>query len=149
MGNEESRPLTDSERAILDQHHEIFTRFHRTPTQQNLDKLRKHDDLYIRSLGDKYCIYLKAICEKWYLGHFCSSDMNSHRQEVARLLDFKSELDATDLDKLWILYYATGDIKYSDRVKAAFDGRSYSDFPIHLAAKWSYQSHMEQGLLDD
>jgi len=74
--------------------------------------------------------------------------MNQFNNEIKRLLDTKTKLTPYDLDILWSLYYATGDMKYPNRVKMVADTITPSDFPTCSAAKWSYNSHINQGLLD-
>lgn len=92
-------------------------------------------------------MYLWAIYDKWHLGQFDSSEMSQFHKEIARLLDHKSVLYPCDLDNLWSLYYATGDMKYPNRVKIVAEKTSPADTTTQAAAKWSYNSHVEQGLL--
>lgn len=125
----------------------IFTGFFRTPTQENYEKLLRHDTLFRQEMGIKYEIFLCAIAEKWHLGSFPPHVMAHYRQITHKLLDETTVLVASQLDMLWSLFHATGEKRYADRIKMVADGTTLTDALTQMSAVWSYQSHIKQGIL--
>jgi len=73
--------------------------------------------------------------------------------EQARFLQVENDLmtrpliDGGQLDMLWALYYVSGDRKYADRVASVLQDER-TPFIVGMAAKWSYNSHIQMGVLE-
>jgi hypothetical protein len=54
-----------------------------------------------------------------------------------------------DLDRLWILFYVTGDAVYVEQIKkiTTYDLNDYIQASVIIAAQWSYTSHSNTGRL--
>lgn len=139
----------------LDEPDRLMMNFYRDPTQENLHRLRLNDDLYYRIIGDRYNLYLTAIYNKWGLGS--ASNNEAYQLQVNSLLGIPRIFDENnlnieefisphDLDDLWILFYATGDLKYPNRIKDIYELKQ-GDYFVQRAARGSYQSHIDQGFI--
>lgn len=144
MGNKVAKQPKDTREA-----EDVFTGFFRTPTQENYEKLLQHDAVFRQKIGINYELFLCAIAEKWQLGSFPPHVMANYRQIVSRLLDEKTVLHAGQLDMLWALFHATGEKRYADRIKLVAEGTTLADPLAQMAAVWSHQSHIKQGLLSE
>lgn len=140
-GNFES--LTNDERQLLESHDEIFSNFHLHPWQKNLDEIKNAEETYIKSIGWKYYVFLIAACNKHQLtAKYSVEHKTAYNHFHDKIMDLSTILYPSDLDCLWILYYATGDTKYSDRVKHVVTDKTQLKF-VQAAAIWSYNSHVE------
>lgn len=136
--------LTTEEQVKMNNLNPIFENFYKDPTLTNYQAIREYDDLFYKAVGNIYTLYIHMI--KYLHPEF--GDQVSYREkqilhlQVNDLLDPKRVLTAKDLDKLWALYYASGNNNYPDRVKNVInDGKQ--DMVVRWAAEWSYNSHQQ------
>lgn len=102
----------------------LYINFYNHATKENFEEIRKYDDAWYYLQGDKHKLYSLAIRqlhpefdmpltpkEKEYLteclSHLLTSDIE--------------QLSSRDLDRLWSLWYATGNTDYKDRIHEAHD----------------------------
>ena len=143
-----SSPLTSAEKDFLESQQCIFDCFFRNPTFENYKSIRVFDELYKKCLGRNYDVFCLAMREKnpSFDEPLDDAEKSFLQAENQRLMAKESQLSASDLDTLWILYYATGSKEFPDRVLYASNDFS-NHLIIRLAAEWSYNSHKQQGKL--
>ena len=71
-------------------------------------------------------------------------NMKIAKTEDVNLLMHKDNPSDRNLDELWSLYFGSGDNKYMKRVKDVADGLVPAGLIVTAAAKWSYNSIVEQ-----
>lgn len=144
----------------------IINHFYKNPSFENYIKIRHYLDPKIKSKKFKnkiqYSLFLYVIHMKYsgyeesYIPSFssrlkkCFSTVN-HIQDIdcaniyKKIMDDPGLLCMTDLDMLWLCFYATGDTLYSDQVKACALTKKntlVSDAVTKTAAEWSYNNHV-------
>jgi hypothetical protein len=137
--------LTPEERELIEETSYIFDCFFRHATPENYLAIRKNDSVYQKALGKKYNLFLAAVSERYPNLGGSSEDSSLFYSESKRLLDIFTSITTTDIDLLWILYYATGDEIYSDRIYAISIDESQKHI-IQKAAEWSINTNIDQGL---
>jgi hypothetical protein len=147
LTDNEKEILTDNEKEILAGLSGIFDNFYKRPTQENYNIIRAHDSLYFKGNGDSYQYYLLAIHDKWNLGNPNNIELSEYKQRLEYLLDPDTILNPKDLDFLWVLFYATGDMKYPNKILEVAEKKTRSTYATVGAAKWSYDSHKNTGRL--
>ena len=140
--------LTDDEKKIISEQDDLFRLFYTTPFAENYWAIRQNDKIYRKGLDPKvYQMFVLGMKTHNTVGDpLTEEETDEYNIETERLLDLSSTLTVMDLDILWILYYATGDIRFPDRVKTVVND-TYQDLIDQEAAQWSYESHANQGLL--
>ena len=139
--------LTAEEKELLQNTVESFETFYKRPTLENYNLIKQHEYVYRKALGQTYTFFTWAIRFKYPVEEpLTETEAMDYTLELDRLLDKRNFLNAPDLDKLWMLYYATGDAKFPDRVKQIANN-PLSHIIVRSAAEWSYRSHLEQGKL--
>jgi len=141
--------LTPEEQKIINEQSKIFECFFRHPTFENYQTIRSIDEIYERCLGDKYRIFLLAVREKntSFEDPLSDEEKSSLQKTTSRLTSKDSILSPNDLDTMWVLYYATGESKYPERILHVCNEDTKQNFAVRGAAAWSYNSHVEQGKL--
>jgi len=128
----------------------MLRHFFKHPTKELYQSIRINDEIYQSLLGtNKYKMFIWAVCETYPNFEEALDETTNldYQLEVDRLLDPRNILTTLDLDILWILYYATGNNTFTNRVKSVVcDELQY--VLVRSAANWSYNSHVNQGLLD-
>ncbi len=150
LGKNDTQELTPEETKIVEDQNGIFSCFFRHPTMENYQALRANDDIYHKALSTKYKAFLMAVREtfKDLQDPISEEESLDYNLEVDRLLDLRNALCARDLDILWTLYYATGDLQFTNRIKAVMNNDLQHEL-VRGSAKWSYDSHVKQGMLED
>lgn len=107
-----------------------------------------HKKSYLKIYGPKYNDFV-IYHKRTFYPELLSDSENQDLQKIECLLAKpSSEITPEDLDGLWILYYASGDRKFPIRVLEIAKDVS-STFLIAGAARWSYNSHVQQGFLEE
>jgi len=150
MGYDDVLDFTPEEIEIVTKQGSVFNCFFRHPTSENYQAIRDNDEIYYKALGTEYDLYLWTIRDTFQdlQQPLSEKERLSYKLAVDRLLDLNNLLTAQDLDALWGLYYASGDLQFTRRIKTVID----SDLQyavVRAAAKWSYNSNIQQGLLED
>ena len=150
IGEDDSQKLTAEEIKLVEDQSDVFNCFFRHPSLENYQAIRSNDVLYQKALGNKYKLYLWALCDTFTEldNPIDENDALDYQLEVDRLLDPRNALNASDLDSLWTLYYATGDQQFPNRVKSILNNELQHEI-VRGAARWSYDSHIQQGMLED
>lgn len=153
MGNIESSPepepiptlttMSPADKAASN----LMMGFYRHATAENYAKIRAADAVFQQKIGPQYEMFLGAVSEKWNFGNPSINEMQRYHQNIDTLLNPSTHLLPDHLDKLWSLFHATGDTRYSDRIKMVMDGLTPTDMITQSAATWSYRSHVQQGYL--
>lgn len=148
VGQDDTSSLTPAEKALIVNQNEIFSCFFRNPTLENYNSIRTLRELYQKALGKKYDIFILAVRKENPSFHEPLDNIEDFflRGEIQRLMSTESRLTAVDLDKIWILYYATGDKKYPERI-VYISNDPKQHFAVKAAASWSYNSHYVEGKL--
>ena len=140
----------------------IINHFYKNPSFENYIKVRHYIDPKTYKNKVQYSVFLYVIHMKYsgyeesYIPNFfsrlkqCFSTVNhSHDVDCAniykKIMGDPALLCMTDLDMLWLCFYATGDMLYSDQVKScALTKKStlVSDAVTKTAAEWSYNNHV-------
>lgn len=144
--SEARQSLTEVERSTVESMSPLFDTFYKDPTVNNYQLIRNSDDTYQKYLGDKYTLYIWAIREKYkHLNDPLSTEeLAQFIKTRTYLATITNRLSARDLDKLWTLYYATGDPQFPHRISLVSNDANQFPF-IRQAATWSYQSHLTAG----
>jgi hypothetical protein len=145
MGQEFSKPdPTSEEKEILLKVCDCIEKLPEDQSDANYSQIRAHDKLNSVHIAG-YQLLLSCIHQIYGLGNDITVEgLSKWKEEERRLLNKSSLLNAYDLDTLWILYAATKDTKYCNRVKeVSIDTKQ--EFSTRGAANWSYNSHVEQG----
>ena len=150
LEEEEPEELTTEEIELIVKQSNIFTCFFRNPTLENYQAIRSNDVLYRKALGKKYTVFLMGVRGTFedLQDPLTEIEDLDYELEVDRLVDLRNALSTNDLDVLWALYYATGDVQFPNRIKAVMNNGLQHTL-IRGAASWSYDSHVRQGLLQD
>nr|QBK88138.1 MAG: hypothetical protein LCMAC202_05000 [Marseillevirus LCMAC202] len=150
LGDDDTQELTLEEVKAIEEQSDIFNCFYRHPTMENYIAIRSNDTIYQKALGNKYRVFVWAVRDTFtdLKEPLEENDALDYQLEVDRLLDLRNTLTAGDLDRLWTLYYATGDQRFPNRVKSVSNNELQPEV-VRGAASWSYDSHIQQGLLED
>lgn len=150
LGVNDSIKLTEAETQILTAQNNLSNRFHIMATFENYQAIRQHDEIYRKGLGSTvYRLYVLGMKTHLTVNDpLTKEERDEFNTEVARLLT-SEKLTSKDLDKMWSLYYATGDRKFPCRIKIIAEGTDNTSQHqlVRDAANWSYNSHVKQGLL--
>lgn len=135
----------------------VYEWFGRLTREQQVSFVKTIEQQYrvmITMVGDRHTLWLAAIAHVF--GHKTKDSSDDtfnttyfEEQSNKLLHGPMSALSAEDLDRLWILFYATGNVKYAHRV---LDVAANVVTPVGVrdAAHWSYNSHLADGrLLED
>lgn len=136
MGQDDAtQNLNPDELKILEQNKQSFYKFYTNPFL-NDEIIKKHKDIFSKAFGQNFDLYEYYITK--FLNnnlHLSGFDLNldsgqnrpaetsgfdldlDYELETDRLLDSRNFLSTQDINKLWILYYATNNKIFSDRVK--------------------------------
>ncbi len=145
MGQDDTiQEITSEEQQILNDTSEAFHKFYTNPFT-NYQILSPHKSIYLKAHGKNFELY-QWIIEKT---HFGDEKINlDYELEIDRLLDPRNFLSFQDLNKLWILYYATGHTVYTDRIKHTARNPLVNE-DIRNEAMSSYNTNIKQGYLID
>lgn len=148
IGKNDTQPLSEAENLILTEQNGLCNRFHTHPTSENYKAIRKHDGIYRKGLGSKiHRMFILGMKTHLTVDDPLTADeKKEYDTEVDRLLCSDTVHTAMDLDEMWSLYYATGDIRFSNRIKNVIDDPTQNSV-VRGSAQWSYSSHEDQGLL--
>ena len=68
------------------------------------------------------------------------------QEQKAKLFNPTTLLAGRDLDRLWLMFYATGDASFANKVKNVANGTiGVENAGVVLAAHWSYENHLNNG----
>lgn len=130
--------LSPDEQTIIESTNEIFSSFYKQPTQEIYQKLFGNEIILSKHMGFKFYMFVIAASLKFNLEPKISDiqKIMEYKNICNRLLNPNSLLSAYDLDVLWILYFATGDECYSNRIKNIIADEN-QDYLVRMAACWS------------
>ena len=145
-GGERKDLLTKEDIEKINELQPIFENFYKYPTLENYKKIRGLDQIYKNALGDVYSLYIDMLRYSYPNLNEPMAYNKRHLLEyiVSDLLDPKKKYSAMDLDKLWTLYYATGELRYPDRI-ALVANDTKQNLVVRGAAQWSHGSHKKTG----
>jgi len=141
-------PLTDEEKETMASIQGTFTHFYEKPSMEDYEKLRAHDNLLVKAMGEfTVTLYISAI-KVAYAGLLDLSPGKGDEKLIAivldRLMNQGRTMAASDLDLLWIIFHATGIEELPRRVMEVFlDEKQH--MAVRTSALWSYNSHVDQG----
>jgi hypothetical protein len=139
--------------------------FYKNPSFINYIKIRRFIDPKIKKNKNKlyYTLFLYVIHMKYpsyeeeyiptrFKWSCCFTRLNYlHDVDCGELyrhiMGNPALLTMTDIDLLWLSFYATGDIIYPDQVKARASAKKQSlisDAMTKTAAEWSYNNHVTE-----
>jgi len=121
-----------------------YESFHIHPTQTNFSLVMKVDGIYRNKCPEAHQCFLGEIYALYKLGSRTEEEQSKHERKIKRLTGFSSDLSPTDLDCLWALWYASGNLKYPRRVKRVSNDMR-SRLEVREAAKWSFNCHVMDG----
>lgn len=119
--------------------------------------VHEHADVLRVAAGDQFMLWVAAVLTTH--GRLFCPDLYSDQRDIleAYFAEQESHLmtkqqcihdaSADDLDRLWILFSATFNQKYADKVFEI--GCMDPNHPVGQAAFWSHASHSEQGRIPD
>jgi hypothetical protein len=143
--------------------------FYKNTSIENYIKLRHYIDPKIKSKTYKYkthyTLFLHVIHMKYpdYEENYvptscCSKKKTKYLHDIdcseiyRRIMGNPILLRITDIELLWICFYATGDTIYSDQVKICALTKKHtlvSDAVTKTAAEWSYNNHVIQKFIKE
>jgi hypothetical protein len=144
--------------------------FYKNTSVENYIKVRHYIDLKIKTKTYKYkthyTLFLHVIHMKYpgyedsYVstGCCCFAKKRNYMYEVncsgiySHLMGNPVLLSITDIELLWLCFYATGDTIYSDQVKICALTKKHtlvSDAVTKTAAEWSYNNHVIQKFIKE
>ncbi len=125
----------------------IIENFYKNPSKDDYKTIKNNGTHLAGLIGvDVYLILLFAMRNAHPI---LDNKLNTKEQKTldsleSRLMNSERILTPKDLDTLWTLYYATGNIKYPNRVLAVSKDEKQS-FVTREGAGWSYHSHLTEG----
>lgn len=99
------------------------------------------------SLGDKFSLMNYMMKKCWNtegLPKPKEGKVEFMEAEIAKLMRKTTNLTARDLDKLWFLFYASGDTSFPHRIKEVSDDLRQHKV-IRETARWSCDTHEKKG----
>lgn len=113
---------------------------------------------FVSLIGDLYVLWLSTIVTthsdlpkpQWWSGWSDQLAQSYYEEQRDKLMNVAFNPQAKDLDRLWMMYYATADLTnqahdYSARIEALGDTASRPE--VQMAAQWSYDSHKNENRL--
>lgn len=122
-------------------------KFYACVTPENYQLIREHDDIYRKGLGSlRHRMFVLGMKTHSQVKDPLNDDeKREYNAEIQRLLT-SEKVAPGDLDEMWALYYATGDMCFPHRIENVIVDEN-QDLIVREAAKWSYSSHQKQGFL--
>lgn len=113
--------------------------FLENPTHENYNIIIKHDSSFTNKR--RYNLFLNEcyLTYKYFNSKPSNNEIDEHIKKVKYIMDDNINLTAIDLDDLWILFYASKNKIYINRIKSIIN--SNQDILIKEAAKWSLNQH--------
>lgn len=125
----------------------LMETFSKSPNQSAYNQIIRSDKVLTRSVGPPYPMFKLKARDKWNLSPaLTEEEKKTLSKKESFLLNLENKLCGCDLDTLWSLFYATGDQVYPDRVYSVSQDKN-QHMAVKRAANWSYQSHIEKGLV--
>jgi hypothetical protein len=137
--------LTEKDMELLEKRMPIFDYFYKEPTLENYRKIRDIDGQLTHALGSKYHLFLSTIREIYpSLGEPLNRLEKRWLKTSIEGLMYSINTTASDLDRLWILYYATGYKEFPAKIQSIIRDPNIH-YVVRSAATWSYKSHVDKG----
>jgi hypothetical protein len=144
---ENSMKINDDE---IDEFNDIMMGFHKDPDYDDFMKIWNSKQKIIKVLGKptKYWIWGVFQTQPQFFTERKKQELNEWIREIERGLRRIQTNPTSDLlDCIWALYFATGDVKYSEIIRKV--ASNAIDINVRNSAKRSYKSIMKKEVNDE
>lgn len=144
------KTISNEERQIIQSTGKLMENFHKNPSLKTLEEIRKNEKLIVSAIEWPYWMFLiRAYVKlnqdpKNIVDH---KKLQKYNNKIKEFQDSTFIFSPEDLDSLWSLYYASGNLKYPKIVRKVVRD-SKQKIEVRSAAIWSFNSHVKTNRLN-